>query len=389
MSSRTRLVVMSISAPVIAFAIVGGLLGKVMARDESYQYLKVFDDVVSLVQSNYVEDVKISNVMSGAMHGLADGLDPESAYLTPDEVKQVENGSSLPPAGVGLDLTRQYYLRVISARDNSSAAKAGIRTGDYIRAINDAPTRDMSVWEGVRALRGAPGSKVSLTVIRGNAADPHVIELTREADPPAAVTGRIAASGVGYVRIAAIAPTTPAQVKSQVADLARSVAAKLVVDVRRTSSGAFEDGLAIARLFVAKGTLAVRDTKNAPRETISAQAGDGGIALPTVVLVDAGTSGAAELFAAALVENGRAELIGEHTVGRAAQQKLIKLPDGAGLWLSTSRYLTPSGAQLHEKGLEPTIAVDEPEVTEFGAAPPTTDPILDRAIERLTAKKAA
>jgi len=161
MSSRTRLVVMSISAPVIAFAIVGGLLGKVMARDESYQYLKVFDDVVSLVQSNYVEDVKIGKVMSGAMHGLADGLDPESAYLTPDEVKQVESGSSLPPAGVGLDLTRQYYLRVVSARDNSPAAKAGIRTGDYIRAINDAPTRDMSVWEGLRALRGAPGSKVS------------------------------------------------------------------------------------------------------------------------------------------------------------------------------------------------------------------------------------
>jgi carboxyl-terminal processing protease len=389
MSSRTRLVVMSISAPVIAFAIVGGLLGKVMAREESYQYLKVFDDVVSLVQSNYVEDVKISKVMSGAMHGLADGLDPESAYLTPDEVKQVESGSSLPPAGVGLDLTRQYYLRVVSARDNSPAAKAGIRTGDYIRAINDAPTRDMSVWEGVRALRGAPGSKVSLTVIRGNAADPHVVELTREADAPSAVTARIATGGVGYVRIATIAPVTPGQVKSQVADLAKSGATKLVIDVRRTSSGAFEDGLAIARLFVAKGTLAVRESKNGPRETISTQAGDGGITLPTVVLVDAGTSGAAELFAAALVENARAELIGEHTVGRAAQQKLIKLPDGAGLWLSTTRFLTPSGAQLHEKGLEPTIVVDEPEVTEFGAQPPTADPTLDRAIERLTAKKAA
>ena len=389
MSSRTRLVVMSISAPVIAFAIVGGLLGKVMARDESYQYLKVFDDVVSLVQSNYVEDVKIGKVMSGEMHGLADGLDPESAYLTPDEVKQVESGSSLPPAGVGLDLTRQYYLRVVSARDNSPAAKAGIRTGDYIRAINDAPTRDMSVWEGLRALRGAPGSKVSLTVIRGNAADPHVVELTREADAPSAVTGRVAASGVGYVRIAAIAQMTPGQVKSQVADLARSGAAKLVIDVRRTSSGAFEEGLAIARLFVAKGTLAVRESKNAPRETISTQAGDGGITLPTVVLVDAGTAGAAELFAAALAEYGRAELIGEHTVGRAAQQKLIKLPDGAGLWLSTTRFLTASGAQLHEKGLEPTVAVDEPEVTEFGAQPPTADPILDRAIERLTVKKAA
>src|SRR4051794_38926079 len=167
MSSRTRLIVLTVSAPVVAFAIVGGLLGKVMAREDTYQYLKVFDDVVSLVTSHYVEDVNVDKIMKGAMHGLADGLDPDSAYLTADEVKQVESGAPLAPAGVGIELTRQYYLRVIAARDNSPAAKAGLPTGDYIRAINNMPTRDMSVWEGVRALRGAPGSKVSITVIRG------------------------------------------------------------------------------------------------------------------------------------------------------------------------------------------------------------------------------
>ena len=129
------------------------------------------------------------------MHGLADCLDPDSAYLTPAQVKQVESGAPLPPADVGLELTRQYYLRVIAARDNSPAAKAGLRTGDYIRAINDMPTRDMSVWEGMRALRGAPGSKVSVTIIRGNATDPHVVELTREAAPASDVNGRIAGAG--------------------------------------------------------------------------------------------------------------------------------------------------------------------------------------------------
>ena len=196
MSSRTRLIVMSISAPVIAFAIVGGFLGKVMAREDApYQHLKIFDDVVSLISSSYVEEVNIDKVMHGAMHGLADGLDPDSAYLTADQVKQVESGAPLPPAGVGLELTRQYYLRVIAARDNSPAAKAGLRTGDYIRAINDMPTREMSVWEGMRALRGAPGTKVTVTIIRGNAADPHVVELTREAEPPSVVTGRIAGAG--------------------------------------------------------------------------------------------------------------------------------------------------------------------------------------------------
>jgi carboxyl-terminal processing protease len=303
-------------------------------------------------------------------------------------VKQIDSGAALPPGGVGLELTRQYYLRVIAARDNSPAAKAGLRTGDYIRAINETPTRDMSVWEGMRVLRGTPGSKVSITIIRGNANDPHVIELTRESEPASLVHGRMAGSGVGYVRVAAIGPNTAAQVKSQVAELAKNGASKLVVDVRRASSGTIDEGLALARLFVGKGTLAIREAKGGARETIAAAAGDGSVTLPTVVLVDTGTSGASEIFASALVGNQRAELIGEHTIGRAASQKLVRLPDGAGLWLSTTRYLTPKGDPLHEKGLEPTVPVDDPDI-EFGAPAPTTDPVLEKAIERLSDKKAA
>ncbi|PYQ70973.1 MAG: hypothetical protein DMG01_26595 [Acidobacteria bacterium] len=374
MSARTRLIVMTISAPVVAFAIVGGFLGKVMAREDTYQHLKIFDDVVGLVSSNYVEEADMDKVMRGAMRGLAEGLDPDSAYLTPDQVRQVESGAPPAPAGVGLELTRQYYLRVIAARDNSPAAKAGLRTGDYIRMINETPTREMSVWEGMRVLRGVAGSKLKLTVIRGNAADPHVVELTRD---------------VGYIRIAAIDRDAAGHVKSAADDLRKNGAAKLIVDVRRTSSGSPEEGLAIARLFVASGTLAIRESKGGVREPIAASSSDATISAPTVVLIDTGTSAAAELFASALAGNHRADLIGEHTIGRAAQQKLIKLPDGSGLWLSTLRYLTPSGAPLHEKGLDPTVAVDEPDVTEFGAPPPTADPILDKAIERLSEKKAA
>ena len=388
MSSRTRVIVMSLSAPLIAFAIVGGFLGKVMAREDTYQHLKIFDDVVSLISSSYVEEADIDKVMRGAMHGLAEGLDPDSAYLTADQVRQVESGAPLAPGGVGLELTRQYYLRVIAARDNSPAAKAGLRTGDYIRAINEMPTREMSVWEGVRALRGTPGSKVSITIIRGNAADPHVLDLTRENEPASVVNGRIAAAGIGYVRIAGIGPTTASQVTSQIADLTKGGASKLIVDVRRASNGTIDDGIAIARLFVGQGTLAFRESKGGARETIAAASSDGSVTLPTVVLIDTGTSGAAEIFAAALAGNKRADLVGEHTIGRAASQKLIKLPDGAGLWLSTMRYLTPTGAQLHEKGIEPTVPVDEPDV-EFGQPAATSDPILDKAIERFSEKKAA
>jgi carboxyl-terminal processing protease len=388
MSSRTRALVMAISAPVIAFAIVGGFLGKVMAREDTYQHLKIFDDVVGLISNNYVEEVNMDKVMNGAMRGLADGLDPDSAYLSPEEVAQVDSNTALPSGDVGIELTRQYYLRVIAARDHSPAANAGLRTGDYVRAINDTPTREMSVWEGMRALRGAPGSKVSLTIIRGNAADPHVVELTREDAPATDVTGKIAAPGVGYLRIASMGPATAGHVKSEVADLQKAGAQKLIVDVRRTSGGPLDSGLTVARLFVAKGTLAQRETKGTEKETITAGPGDGSITLPTSLLIDTGTTGAAELFVSALAGNDRAETIGERTIGRAAVQKLVKLPDGSGLWLSTTKYLTPAGAPLHGKGLEPTVAVDEPEV-DFGQPAPTTDPVLDKAIEGLTQKKAA
>src|SRR5437660_7419794 len=192
MSSRTRLIVLSVSAPVIVFAIVGGFLGRVMAREESYQNLRIFDDVTQLITNNYVEPVNTDKVMNGAMRGLAEALDPDSAYLSPQEVKQAESAAPLPAGDVGLELTRQYYLRVIAARDNSPAAKAGLRTGDFIRMIDTQPTRDMSVWEGLRALHGAPGSTVKLTVIPGNAVDPHVVELTREALAAPDVSGRMA-----------------------------------------------------------------------------------------------------------------------------------------------------------------------------------------------------
>ncbi|HZW72858.1 MAG TPA: S41 family peptidase, partial [Caldimonas sp.] len=339
--------------------------------------------------SNYVEPANLEKVMKGAMNGLVDSLDADSAYLLPDQVKQFESTTPPPAGDLGLEMTRQYYLRVIAARENSPAAKAGLRPGDYVRAINNVPTRDMSLWEGARALRGAPGTKVRLTIFRGNAADPHDVELTREVVPAGDVTGRIASTGVGYVRVPSIGPRTSDQLKSQISTLTREGATRLVIDVRRTASGTYEQGLAMARLFVARGTLAQKDVKGvATHDLIAANSGDGTITAPLVLLVDSGTAGASELFAAALAGNQRADLVGEHTIGRAGIQKLIKLPDGSALWLTTARYLTPSGAPLHEKGLEPTVIVDLPDV-EFGQPAPAGDPALDKALERLAEKKAA
>ena len=388
MSSRTRVFVLAISIPVVAFAVIGGYLGQAIAKDTTYQHLRVFEDVVSLVLNNYVETVDVKQAMKGAMKGLAEGLDADSAFLTPDLVKDLESNTSAGPADIGLDVMRQYYLRVVSARDGSPAARAGIRTGDFIRAIDNRPTRDMSAFEGSRLLRGAAGSRVSLLVIRGNAADPHVIDLVRERQTVPELSSKMAEPGVGYIRVVDFSKDSASRVKQAADALAKMGASKYIIDVRGNARGDVDDGIAAARLFVKSGTLAVKLMRGDQKETVSAQGADGAITAPIALLVDQGTAGAAEVFAAALDGNNRADLVGEHTLGRAARQRLIKLPDNSGLWLTYLRYLTPAGNPIHEKGLEPDVDVEQPEI-EFGSDPPTTDAPLLKAIERLAQKKAA
>ena len=388
MTSRTRLLAIVISAPVIAFAVIGGFLGNVMARtDDTYAHLRVFQDVVSLIMSNYVEQPNLDNVMKGAMRGLAEGLDSDSAFLTQPQVRQLDSGDQGGTADVGIELTHQYYLRVVSARDDSPAYKAGIRPGDFVRVIDSRPTRDMSAFEGRRLLRGSAGSKLTLTVIRGSAVEPHVVELVREVAPAADVKSRMQGDGIGYVRIASFGKRAADQLRTQIASLTKSGATKLIIDVRNTATGDLADGVTAARLFVGSGTLAIRESRPAGQQKIDAAKGDGSVTLPVTLLVDTGTSGAAEIFAAALAGNKRAELIGERTIGRAGTQELVRLPDGSGLWITSSRYLTPAAAAIQGKGLEPDVPVDYQD-GEFGAPAPA-DTILQKAIERLTVKKAA
>jgi len=390
MNFKTRLSVLLVSTPMLVFVIVGGLMGNQAASGQQpYQVMKVFDDVVQLVMNNYVGDVQVDKVMDGAMRGLADGLDPDSAFLSATQVKSVEAGEAAPEGDVGIELTRRYYLYVVAARDGSPAQKAGLQTADTIRAIDGKPTRDMSVFEGSRLLRGKEGSKVTLTVFRGNAAEPHDIVLTREKIAGPLVTSRLIGS-TGYLRVVSFRDGIADELRKQAADLAKSGAKALIVDVRRTAEGTFENGIAAARVFVKSGTLAIKTGrgKPEPREPVSARSGDGAIDLPAAVLQSTGTAGASELFVAALNDNNRAELIGERTLGRAGIQKLVKLPEGRGLWLTYARYITPNGNPIQGRGVEPDLAVDEPDV-EFGTAAPTTDPILDAALERLKVKIAA
>jgi carboxyl-terminal processing protease len=175
----------------------------------------------------------------------------------------------------------------------------------------------------------------------------------------------------------------------QVQQLQAKGASQLIVDLRHTADGDPAIGAALARLFVPPGTvLAIKESRGGVQEKLESAPGDGSVTLPVTVLTTNGTTQAAEVFAAALVDNERAVIVGERTLGRAAAQKLVKLPDGTGLWLTYQRWLSPKGTAIHGTGLVPEVAVSEPDV-EFGAPRPADDPILDKALERLAPAAAA
>jgi carboxyl-terminal processing protease len=215
--------------------------------------------------------------------------------------------------------------------------------------------------------------------------------LVREELKPVVPAARFLRTGIALFRVPAFSGDTAAQMLQRFKALNDQHARHVIVDLRGTAEGSLESGIAAARLFVKSGTLAIkagREGQGQQKEPIATRAGDGAIDLPVMLLVTTGTSGAAELFAAALDGNKRAELIGERTLGRAGVQKLVKLPEYRGLWLTYARYLGPTGESIHGKGLEPDVQVQEADV-EFGAAAPEQDVIFDAALERLRTKKAA
>jgi carboxyl-terminal processing protease len=200
--------------------------------------------------------------------------------------------------------------------------------------------------------------------------------------PAAPVRGRLVPPGVGYLRVPEFGRATTDQLRSEAAQLVKAGATRFVIDLRGTAFGDVEAGLAAARLFVSSGTLAYRLERGKEKDAVAAATGDGTLSQPVAVLTDNGTSGAAELFAAALTGNKRATLVGERTLGRAARQRLVRLPDGSGLLLTHLFYLTPTEATIHEKGLIPDVAVEQPDV-EFGQPLPAADATLDRAVDVL------
>jgi carboxyl-terminal processing protease len=405
MSMKIKAAVLVSSFAVLLFVVAGSFgLGGVHAssNDGSYRQMQVYSEVLSRVQSEYVEDPNIPKVTDGALHGLVESLDANSSYLTPEAYKAYKAHKSEAKGEIGATISKRFgYADVVSVLPGSPAEKAGIEDTDIFEAIEGRSTRDMSLPEIRSALSGAPGSTVNVAVVRARRAEPQKMTITRDvvSIPPA--SDKMLEDGVGYIKVDALNKGKAQEIAGKIKSLEKSGAKKLVLDLRNTSQGEETEGVAVANLFLNHGTITYLQGQKFPREAFNADPAKAVTSLPVAVLVNKGTAGPAEIVAAAILENARGDLVGEKTFGEGSKTKTFDLPDGGALILSVAKYYSPSGKAIQETAVTPNVlvadeaetaaAVDdgdqEPAAEEPAAKPKTTpDDQLHKAIEVLKSR---
>lgn len=387
MSPRTRLLIALLSTCLTAYIAMGTLLGRVFG-DTTYGQLAIFNEVIRIVIEAYVEPVNLDRAMAGADHGLAEALDGDSSYLNAEEFKAFQQGQQQSDADVGAVLTRRFgFLMVVSLRPASPAEKAGLRTGDILKTIDGKHSRPLAVVTGERLLRGAPGSVVKLRVLRAGS-DPLEMSVVRERLQPAEPERRLLADGTGYLKLREFTSRTADSVRGEVEVLKQSGAKRLVLDLRGAGYGAPLEAIRVAEIFMKGGVVTKLSGRKVAEQVMSADTTRTLWEQPLAVLVDTGTAGPGEVVAAALLDSGRATLVGERTFGRAAFQKAVPLPEG-GLLLTVAKYFTPKGNPIHGRGIVPSVPVQVPDDAPTGGE--SGDLILEKALEVLKGevKKAA
>jgi len=351
--------ILTCSSAILIFILVGGSSGvRASSNDGAYRQLQVYSEVLSRVRSEYVEEPNIPQVTDGALHGLLESLDPNSSYLSPAEYKEYKSHKTSAKAEIGAAVSKRFgYAAVISVIPGGPADKAGIQASDIIEAIEAKSTREMSLAEIHNLLEGEPGSTVSVALVRARRAEPQKITITREnvAIPP--ISDKMVQDGIGYIQVDALTKGKAQEIAAKIRSLQKSGAKKLILDLRNCAEGDEAEGIAVANLFLNHGTITYLQGQKYPREAFNADPTKDITALPLVVLVNKGTAGAAEVVAAAVLENARGDVVGDKTFGDGAIQKVIELPDGSALILSVAKYYSPGGKAIQDSAVTPNVLV--------------------------------
>lgn len=361
MRFKTKIAIVVFSTVIAFYAIVGSFMsksGQVVARGSQYGQLQIFDEVLSHIIRDYVDQPDLEKVRIGSLRGLAEGLDPYSAYLSTEQVKQYD--PKLNRGETGLILSKVGgYAYIVAVLKGSPAEQAGVRAGDFIEYVGKVPSRDLSLYDIEQILSGQPGTTVEVRILHQGV--PRKVTFARARLSQPSIEARIEEATIGYLRVTSLADGKAAEVKTQLADLIARGAQKIVIDLRGAANGKIQEGVAVANLFVGSGTLA-RVLGKADKETqiFSADPGKVMFSGPLAVVIDRSTAGPAEVIAAAVRDQKRGELVGERSFGTGSEQQMFSLSDGGALLITTAKYAPATGKAFMEEPINPTVKVDRP-----------------------------
>lgn len=345
---------------------VGYSLGE--EKETAFENLDIFAEGLSTIENAYVEEKPLKDLIYGAMKGALASLDSYSQFLTPDDYKNLIVETEGKFGGLGIEITiRDGVLTIISPIADTPAWEAGIQPEDVIIEIDGESTKEITLNEAVKKLRGDPGTKVTLTVLHPGQQDVSKIEITRRIIKIEDIkNSSILENDIGYVKISEFRESTAKDLETSLVKLKAKGLAGLILDIRNNPGGLLSSAVDVSSLFLKKGSTVVSTDSRNQEETIyeSNSFSTKILDIPIVVLINKGSASGSEIVAAALSDNGRAVLMGETTFGKGSVQTIIPLSDGSAMRLTTSRYYTPEGISIHEKGVEPDIVVEKKEVNE-------------------------
>jgi carboxyl-terminal processing protease len=326
-----------------------------------YKGIKTFNEVFDMVQKNYVDEVSSTTLIQGAINGMVKSLDPHSSFMTPDLYKELEVETQGAFGGIGIEITiLKDILTIVSPIEDTPAFVAGIKPGDQILRIDDKSTKDITVMEAVKKLRGPKDTKVTITIMREKMSTPKDIVLTRAIIQIKSIKVKNFEDNIGYIRIAAFQERTADDLSKALKEISKKLNPMkgLVLDLRNDPGGLLNQAIEVSDMFLKSGIIVSTRGRAKNMETKATAKDDGNeITCPIVVLVNEGTASAAEIVAGALQDNGRALIIGTQTFGKASVQTVIPLEDGSALKLTTARYYTPKGRSIQAEGIKPDIIV--------------------------------
>jgi carboxyl-terminal processing protease len=353
---------------------------------DAYQNIEAFANVLTMVQKNYVDEVSTDQLIDGAINGMLSSLDPHSAYLTPDLYKELQVDTRGSFGGLGIEITqRNGVLTVVSPIEDTPAFRAGVKSGDQIIKIDNEFTKDMTLLQAVKLMRGPEGSKITLTIRRENVPDWIDLTLKREVIQIKSVKYRVLEPHYGYLRITQFQERTEHDAKNALAALEKESGGLqgLVLDLRNNPGGLLSQAVKVSDLFLDSGMVVYTEGRlDNQAQKFYAHKGTGNTDYPMVVLVNGGSASASEIVAGALQDHKRALVLGTQTFGKGSVQTILPLADGdAAIRLTTARYFTPNGRSIQATGITPDIIM-EPIVQQASAPADRPDAIRERNLPR-------